>query len=309
MKRRAYAKLRAERRRKRLGVRLEDKGIIKSTYLRYYMAVRRILPVLETTKGNMDDQICEWIQERYADGDGVTSIADVLSGLHHFAPWAKGNLRGAWRLYRLWRRVEKPRQAPPLPESFTRALIGRCLELEDLATATALALGFWGFLRTGELLTVGCHQLLIGSKDMVVQLGLTKTGHRRQQDENVVITDPLTILLARTLLQIRKSQNRLGDPILSRGGTVFRETFRQHLHFFSFSQPFRPYSLRRGGATQDFRKYASMERTLVKGRWNTSQAARQYIQEGLSVLTTLQITPSQKSLVPTYAKKTSLSSN
>ena len=298
-------KLRTDRRQARAkkGLSLEDTGITLQTRTRYFTAVRRIVHLLDVPRGQVDERISSWIKDEYEDGECIPYIGDVLSGLHHFAPWLKGYLPGSWRLFRLWRRTEKPRQAPPLPVGIAAAMVGRCLDLFDLDMAVLIALGFWGLLRTGELLNLVPAQILAGSRDVVIQLGLTKTGLRKQQDENVVIQHLPTVLLCQTFLDIRRHERSMHVPCIIGQGPEFRSKFQKLIEFFALTQPFRPYSLRRGGATEDFRRYNSMERTLIKGRWGTSLAARQYIQEGLSVLTTLQLKTSQIQTLKCFAKK------
>ena len=301
MRKKNLVEVKAKRAKARRGVCLEDRGLAPSTRLRYFLAVRRILPLLVRKPKDVDSAVGRWIQDMYEDGEAVSSTADALSGLHHFAPWTKGRLNRSWRLFRLWRRIERPKQAPPLPQSVCAAFVGRALELHDLEFALGLCLGFWGLLRTGEILDLQAWQIMIGDKDVVVRLGYTKTGLRRQQDENVVIRHTPTHMICKAFLQTRKASRSLRLPCQSGGGPAFREKFRGAVSYFGLTQPFRPYSLRRGGATHDFRVYNSMERTLIKGRWGTSQAARQYIQEGLSVLTTISLSSSQVVLLKRYA--------
>ena len=45
---------------------------------------------------------------------------------------------------------------------------------------------------------------------------------------------------------------------------------------------FRPYSLRRGGATRWFSKHGSLDRVVVQGRWQAQRTARMYINAGLA---------------------------
>ena len=47
---------------------------------------------------------------------------------------------------------------------------------------------------------------------------------------------------------------------------------------------FRPYGLRRGGATEFYRRTGSLEATLFRGRWSSLRTARAYIVEGMSLL-------------------------
>eukprot|EP00971_Amphidinium_carterae_P090228 1786188-Amphidinium_carterae.1 len=43
------------------------------------------------------------------------------------------------------------------------------------------------------------------------------------------------------------------------------------------------YSLRRGGATEDFRLSQNLPRVLLKGRWSDTTTARIYLNEGLAL--------------------------
>jgi len=54
---------------------------------------------------------------------------------------------------------------------------------------------------------------------------------------------------------------------------------------------FRPYSLRRGGATWWFSKHQSLDTILIQGRWQAAKTARMYINEGLAILAELKLTP------------------
>lgn len=131
------AQLKAARAKKRAGIALEDRAITLQTRSRYYAAVMKVIPHLERSPLQPDEVVTQWIEDQYEEGECVTYVGDALSGLHHFAPWLKGSLKASWRLFRLWRRLEKPSQAAPLPESFVTALVGRLIELEDLDVAAA----------------------------------------------------------------------------------------------------------------------------------------------------------------------------
>ena len=59
---------------------------------------------------------------------------------------------------------------------------------------------------------------------------------------------------------------------------------------------FRPYSLRRGGATFWFNQHGSFDRLLVQGRWAAARTARVYLNDGLAQLADL--SPSNSFLIP-----------
>ena len=280
---------------------LEDRSLAASTRSRYFLAVRNVLPRLENTQESFDEVTAGYIEALYNAGEGITLASDTLCGLHHYMPSLRGELKQSWRLYRIWRKVEKPKQAPPLPFLVFLGLLSRCIEVEDLCMAALLSLGFWGMLRTGELLNLQRRHLLQSKDNLVIQLGLTKTGLRRAIDENVVIYDEVPRLILHTYLEI----SNLGpkDFLWSKSPQQFRAAFAGLLKFFKIQNLFRPYSLRRGGATEDFKQHGLMERTLLRGRWGTSTAARHYVQEGLSVLTTLKIPDNWYSVLLRYAKQ------
>ncbi len=54
-------------------------------------------------------------------------------------------------------------------------------------------------------------------------------------------------------------------------------------NFLGFTEyNFKPYSLRRGGATYDYRVGGRLEATIVRGRWQNAKTARIYITDGLA---------------------------
>ena len=64
---------------------------------------------------------------------------------------------------------------------------------------------------------------------------------------------------------------------------------------------FRPYSLRRGGATWVFRCSGSMETALIKGRWGSHRVARIYIADALSYLPGLTFSQKAKDMLNNWS--------
>ena len=76
-----------------------------------------------------------------------------------------------------------------------------------------------------------------------------------------------------------------GDKLLPHGGGDFRKVFSSLLEELDISDwGFRPYSLRRGGATEHFRAFNSLSATAVRGRWASPKMARIYLNDGLATL-------------------------
>ena len=151
----------------------------------------------------------------------------------------------------------------------------------DLAIGILVA--FFGLLRTGEMLKLTKQDIDISGSfsSAVLNLGVTKGGSRIGSSESVTIEETfVNKLLAARLLHLR-----LGDLLLPKGQADFRSSFKQALDALSLtSLGFKPYSLRRGGATFHFRAFGQLSKTVVKGRWTNARTARVYINEGLAVL-------------------------
>ena len=74
----------------------------------------------------------------------------------------------------------------------------------------------------------------------------------------------------------------------------WRKMFNDAISSLGLSEyQYRPYSLRRGGATFYFQRHGQLDRLLIQGRWQSSKTARLYINSGLATLaeTELRLTP------------------
>ena len=65
---------------------------------------------------------------------------------------------------------------------------------------------------------------------------------------------------------------------------------------------FTPYCLRRGGATFDFISTGSIDRALIRGRWQSVKCARIYVKQGEELLTRISFTIDQKAEFDRYAE-------
>ena len=60
---------------------------------------------------------------------------------------------------------------------------------------------------------------------------------------------------------------------------------------------FRPYSLRRGGATHEMRQRGSMEHVLERGRWVSNSSARIYIQDAVATSVAISLAAGERACV------------
>ena len=286
-----------ERKAARVGISLRAIGISSQTERRYLSAVAKVIPFLEHS-GRPDelDALCQdWIEREWARGTPLGLIGDALSGLHFFWPLAKGWLKGSWRLYRNWRKIEAPQRAPPLPWRTCRALVAILLEADQLTLAFLIALGFHTFLRTGELLRLQYGDISASDSHGVVTIRASKSGLRFNIDEAVTITD-LSVLRMWSFLNSK--QTPANASIWPSSPHLFRAAFHSALDSLSLSsQGFQPYSLRRGGATHLFMRRRTVDEILIRGRWRSLNVGRLYLEDGLATLQQLTYKADSQSLV------------
>jgi len=101
-------------------------------------------------------------------------------------------------------------------------------------------------------------------RQVLISLGLTKSGKRQGAAESVI----LGFQPAVTLVKAWKNQVS-STTLLAKNPANWRGLFNEALHALQLqSWGFRPYSLRRGGATFWFSKHQSLDRILIQGRWH-----------------------------------------
>ena len=265
-----------------------------STRQRYDKALERFFRyldehhlVLPKEGSRLDAVVSDYVEHLWATGEGRALAADTLAGIQDTQPQMKGRLQGSWRLLKTWNVNEIPCRAPPMPLDVLEALIGYFTFKNLPLVALSLLLGFHGLLRTGEILSLkrSHFQVHAESETVVISLGLTKGGKRQGAAESVS-------------LRVRDITRRVQQWISTPGAPVslvsspaqWRKSFSDALEALEFTSfQFRPYSLRRGGATFLFRQQGSLDKLLIHGRWQSTKSARLYINEGLAVLAELQL--------------------
>ena len=288
--------------RRRLGS-LRELTVQPATKKRYSAAVegffsylRKAQTSLPHRKSELDPIVSDYIEFLWSTGAGRALAADTLAGLQDIQPNLRGNLPGSWHLLKTWSINEIPARAPPCPEHVVHAMAGWAFFKGWYAFGVSLMLGFYSMLRTGELHGLRSSHLLCGrhDKQIVISLGLTKGGKRHGAAESVILGFEPAVSLV-------KRWKSLVDPVtpLVKSTAKWRKLFNECLDALNLTTfKFRPYSLRRGGATYWFSKHQSLDRLLVQGRWASQKTARIYINEGLSMLTSMQLPKTHPNLKP-----------
>ena len=288
--------------RQKLGT-LRDLTVQPATRKRYSHATDEFLKFLtqEGTqlpkdKHKLDPLVCDYLEHLWASGAGRALACDTLAGLQDLQPGLHNHLPGAWRLLKAWHMNEIPNRAPPLPEHLLQAMVGWSIFHGHVTFGISLLLGFYTMLRTGELLGLRSSHMVASpeQQQVLISLGLTKGGKRQGAAESVVLGHEPAVLLVKQW----KTLTVASTP-LARSPGSWRGLFTECLEALDLGQfGFRPYSLRRGGATFWFSKHQSLDRILVQGRWQAQKTARIYINEGLAILAGMKFRANDSNIRP-----------
>ena len=253
----------------------------------FYAWLREERLVLPSSAFELDRVVSDYLEALWARGKGRTEGSNILAGLQDAQPHLKGKLKMSWRLMKTWVTHEVPNRAPPLSEDALHVLVGYSLFKGWNTFALSLLLGFHGLLRTGELLGVQAKHISVGSAKgpAVISLGLTKAGKRQGAAESVTLHAED---VCRRLFQWKSQAH--SQTFLTGPAHKWRKTFNDVLTAVNFQNiDYRPYSLRRGGATHYFTLHGRFDSILVLGRWQAAATARLYLNEGLATIAELSL--------------------
>ena len=256
-----------------------------ASYFSYWITM---IGALVASEADLDRWVQEYIEQLWDHNAGLSAAQDTLAGVQHFMRQTV-RLKGAWKLLGVWRRREPPTRAHPMPEYMLLAMAMHALQSGDVHFCASLLIGFYAFLRTGEIVTLTVSQCITDiNGHVILYLGQSKSGKRRGEEEHSVVDHPAVCTLLSIFLQHRHPQE------LVCGGEehVWRRKFDRYLHNLGLSHLFlRPYSIRRGGATNALRNGQTMAQICNRGRWGNEKTARIYIQEAVSLLQKQSVTP------------------
>ena len=291
---RTQAERKAER--KTLG-KLRHQVVAEKTEERYFTQVSRFLSFLNSNGKPyprsfllLDQEVCNFIEELWEQGDPQGWASDCLSGLGHFIPACKPHLIGAWRLHRAWSRAELPCRAPPFTPLIVYAWAQQAVANYWTDVAVLLLLGFHTYARAGELFQAKVGDFVFDQNSGTWTLPLSKSGQRQGATESLLLTDRFVIALLRNFCK----QKLPGDRLSSASPGLLRKRLSTLLEQLNLSAPYRWYSVRRGGATHAYRTSNNLQAICVRGRWNALKTARIYICDAVAQLTELTLPVSKQ---------------
>jgi len=255
-----------------------------------------------------DQKCADFLQFLFENGASKNSGADFLCGVQHVQPALRRCLPTAWRWFGAWQRFEPPNRAPPCPRLVLAALVATYCRLGHHDLAAAFSLTFHTYLRPAELLAltpadVKFYQSVAGrGSDAAVPLGGfrgasqkcvavlaldgTKPGGRRGVLEYVEVFDPVVLWLLRGWVSRRAAADRLLGCDYARLRKVFSDMVE---HLGGRDLHLRLYSLRRGGASFDFRAHGRSDSALHRGRWGSLAAAQVYLKDAQASAVRMQL--------------------
>ena len=209
---------------------------------------------MPASRYGMDDLAAQFVDVLWEEGESRSLAGDFLSGLSHHLP-VRGLLPRAWKLFSAWQRHEMPSRATPFTLDILLAMVGAGLRLGlGHNFVTTLLVAFHCLLRTGEAMSILGRDIRFAAdrSHAWISLGFTKGGKRRGVEEYVKVYDPWTV----QMLLLASEELREGDKLLQLTPLQFRKAFSDCLKLLKLDRlEFRPYSLRRGGATFLFRHW------------------------------------------------------
>ena len=206
-------------------------------------------------------------------------------------------MQESWKLLKVWQQNELPARSAPIWLDLCLALMGYALADKDLPLACFCGMAFQGLLRTGEAqaLTLNSFDFGLTGGSFGVNLGLTKGGRRKGLRNETVISRDQVLL---TLLLKRFEGADLGTRLLPKRDPEMRRCFRNLiLRCGLCPDDYKPYSLRRGGATHLYKITGNMGLVIERGRLASVKTARIYVQEAEAMLKQMHLNKSQQDKV------------
>ena len=169
-----------------------------------------------------------------------------------------------------------------MPENVALALAMHALQQGDASFAATILIGYYAFLRTGEVLKLKNGQCNVDrAGNIILALGMSKSGKRRGELEYGLVEAGPVAVLVQCFLATRRPSDNVADS----DEWIWRSKFDRYLHELGLTElGLRPYSLRRGGATHAFVLGETLTKVCVRGRWAQEATARIYIQEAVQLL-------------------------
>ena len=230
---------------------------------------------------DFDAQVCRFVGYAWGEGELKQLANDLVAGLKLRVPAVKRSLNASTALCIAWAKLELPQRSPPISTLALQAAAAVAVAWNNHKLAFVLLLAFHALLRTGGIFALRCGHVHGTENDVgVIMMPFTKGTSRRGGVESVTVTD-------KPLLKVFRKLYRgclPGEPVWPHSATYFRSWFAAIVEELGLTEVgIKPYSLRRGGATDHFLSTGQYDLVTERGRWAHSKTARIYINEGVLI--------------------------
>jgi hypothetical protein len=250
----------------------------------------------------LDDSLCVFLEHLWEEGLPKSWASSTLSGLGRLCPRLKKlGFPLAWAFYTTWNKHELAERAPPFSAEIVMAMAGYCISvLKEPGLGFALLLSFHCILRIDECLGLTQGNLDWSAAGVLLHLGYTKGGKRRNEKEFVLSTDAFV----NDLLKLMCEGKRPGDRLFNYDYQAFRNKLKAILNFFGLASfGFKSHSLRRGGATYEFRCNNSYDGVCHRGRWASVKTCRIYLADAIVMLNDVQFSAKTLRLLSEFGSR------
>jgi integrase len=262
------------------------KRLYAEAFVRLWNWVGTHPPDAVSSSAAYDRLLSAFIESQWESGATRGDAGNALSASIKMYPQlrGRGQLPGSWYLLNAWRWYEIPIRAPPMPVELLLALAWYFVRERHIGGALVLLIGYDSFLRTGEMTGMAIDDLKFAPDGTgVIRLEHTKTGQRNAAFEASTINDPICGQVYRAFKRSLPSNTHGQNYVFRAKLHKFYSLFEAGLRWLGADgYCFKPYSVRRGGATAFFRATRNMEATLDRGRWASARVARIYVNDGLA---------------------------
>lgn len=264
--------------------RLQDLVVKPGTLQKYHVhfnkfhewATANELPLI--SEFDIDSAASQFLEALWADGFGRAEGSYLLAAIQFMLPTLRHQLPLAWRLMKTRSKHEMPTRAVPLDAEATLAFAGLFCCWGEPRLGAGILVAFDFFLRTGELFTLRRNQVEFFPSGASLQLLHTKSSGHQLHSERLLAWDRVAVQALRFLCKGLEPNDRLIPLSAQR----FRVLWHRAVAFLLLQDYYiLPYSLRRGGSTSAFRRGATFDQLLVRGRWTHQRTARIYLDEAL----------------------------
>ena len=238
-----------------------------------------------------DDVVAEYIEFLWESGEPKSYANYTLAGIQFYRPQVKQHLPWSWKLAKIWNQVQVPVRATPLTPQVMLAFAGPALRWRQPQFAWLLVVAFALFLRTGELLQLAPRDVTLDGTSAIIFVQGSKGSKRTFLPlERLQLDEPVALQALKNLLHAHKAAKT--TPFWGESRRSFMDTWHSVADHLALPLDlYKPYSLRRGGATSAYKNGVPLDVLVTKGRWQHVHTARIYLDTGLQALAAVNLPP------------------